>query len=73
MIVRRSLADSNAGLAGAVPVASFARFKASIAMLSESTPSRPFGRWDLVSMVETQDIVGGAVCGLEEESRGGSI
>jgi hypothetical protein len=58
MIVRRTVAEVNAVLAGVTLVASFAIFKASIAIFNgseERTPSRPFGRWVFVVMVETGD------------------
>ena len=43
----------NVALAGVTLVASFARFKAPMATVSdERTPSCPFGRWDLSAMVE---------------------
>ena len=50
MIVRRSLGDSNAALAGVTLVASFAISKASMATFSEERG--PFGRWGLVAIVE---------------------
>ena len=51
--MRRTVAEVNAVSTGIILVASFARFKASIAMLSEERESScPFGRWDLVAMVE---------------------
>ena len=55
IIVRRMLAVPNAALAGIILETSFARFRASIATFSEEgTPSRPFGRWKLAVMGETQ-------------------
>ena len=54
-IVRRILTDPNTALAGVILETSFARFMASMAMFNEEmAPSRPFGRWGLASMVETQ-------------------
>ena len=59
--MRRLLVDSNVALAGDVPVSSFARFRASMATSSEEkAPFHPFGRWDLVVMVGTQDGSGEA-------------
>jgi len=47
-------AEVNVALAGVALFASFARFKAPMAMFSdERTPSRPFGPWDLSAMIET--------------------
>lgn len=47
----------NAALAGVMPVASFARFKSRITVFSdERTSLSPFGRCDLVAMVEMQGI-----------------
>ena len=51
MVVRRSLVDSNAALAGTMLVVSFAKPKALIATFSEERG--PFGRWDLAAIVET--------------------
>ena len=43
-------------LAGVMLETSPAIFMASMAAFNvETTPSLPFGRWDLVAMVETQD------------------
>jgi len=42
-------------LAGVMLETSFARFRASIAMFSEErAPSRPFGCWDLVAIIDVQ-------------------
>ena len=48
-IVRRTLAEVNADLAGITPVDSFARFKASMAVFSEERVS--FRPWVSVVMV----------------------
>jgi len=53
-IVRRALTVPNTALAGKIPHISFARFRASMDTFNEvRVLSRPFGRWDLGSMVET--------------------
>ena len=52
-IVRRTLAEVNADLAGITPVDSFARFKASMAVFSEERVS--FCPCVLVAMVRMQD------------------
>jgi len=53
IIVRRTPTEPNTALAGVMLESSFARFKPSMATSSEErTPSRPFGRWDLSTMVE---------------------
>ena len=55
IIVRRSLAEPNAFLVCAMVEASLTRFMASMAAFNkERVPFRPFGRWDVVAMVETQ-------------------
>jgi hypothetical protein len=65
MIVRRTLAEVNAVLAGATLVASFARFKASMAMVSgERTSFCPGGGWVLVAMVKMQDARKRCTCGM---------
>jgi hypothetical protein len=69
--VRRRLAEVNATLAGITLVASFARFKASMARSNEErAPSLLCGRWDLLAMVEIQDswekAVQRAGCKLEK-------
>ena len=47
--------EPNAALAGVMVDASFARLRASMATFSEERVSScPFGRWDLVAMVEAQ-------------------
>jgi len=54
IIVRRTLAEVNAALAGVTFVATFARFKVSIAISNgERIPSFPCGRWDLLAIVKT--------------------
>jgi hypothetical protein len=54
IIVRRAMTDPNAALAGAMSTMSFARFMASMATFNEErASSRPFGRWELASIVET--------------------
>ena len=53
--MRRILTDPNTALAGVILEISFARFMASMAIFNEEMAlSRPFGRWGLVSIVETQ-------------------
>jgi len=66
--VRRTLAEVNAVLAGVTPVASFARFKASMAVFSEERVS--FCPWVSVAMVKIQDCCEKAVqrVGCKEES-----
>jgi len=60
-MTRMTLAEPKMALAGVTAETSFARFKASMAAFSkERVPSRPFGRWDLVAMVEVRG-------GCEEE------
>ena len=55
IIVRRMATEPKTALAGVMFESSLARFRPSIAIFSEErTPSRPFGRWDLSVMVETQ-------------------
>ena len=71
IIERRMLAALNATWAGVMLEASLARFTASMAAFNkERTVSRPFGRWGLVAMVETQGSCEKAVrrAGYEEES-----
>ena len=54
IIVRITLTEPKTALAGVILEISFARFKASMAIFNaEIAPSRPLGRWDLGSMVET--------------------
>ena len=54
IIVRRTLTQPKTAFAGVILETSFARFMASMAAFSEEmTPSRPFGGWELASMVET--------------------
>ena len=54
-MVRRTLTEPKTTVAGVMLESSFAKFRPSMATLSEEkTPSRPFGRWDLSVMVETQ-------------------
>jgi len=49
------MTEPNTALAGDIQEISFARFRASMATFSgERKPSRPFGRWDLASMVKTR-------------------
>ena len=49
IIVRITLTEAKTALAGAISSASLAIFMASIAVVSEErTPSRRFGRWDVV-------------------------
>ena len=58
------LTEPKTALAGVTLEISFARLRASMARFSvERTPSGPFGRWDLVAIVETQD-------GWEKATRG---
>jgi len=66
--VRRTLAEVYAVLAGVTPVASFARFKASMAVFSEESVS--FCPWVSVAMVKIQDGSEKAVqrVGCKEES-----
>ena len=55
IIVRITLTDPKAALAGVILESSFARFMASIAAFNvEIMPSRPLGRWGSASMVETR-------------------
>jgi len=71
MMVRRTPAEVNAALTDITLVASFARFKASMAVFSEERISFcPFGRLVLVAMVEIKDSWEKAVqrAGCEEES-----
>ena len=59
IIVRRTLAEVNAALAGVTLVASFARFKVSMAVSNGGrAPSLPCGRWDLPAMVEVAQCEG---------------
>jgi len=53
IVVRRALAEVNAVLADATPVASFARFKALIVVFSDERTS--FRPWVSVAMVKVQD------------------
>jgi len=54
-IVRILLTDPKTALAGVMVETAFARFMASMAISNEEmVPSRPFGRWGLASIVETQ-------------------
>ena len=72
IVVRRFLAESSAALAGGMVEISSARLIASMAAFNEERAlSRPFGRWDLVAMVETQGGCKKAVqrAGREEESK----
>ena len=56
IMVRRMVTVPKTALAGVMLEISFARFRASMAILSEErTASRPFGRWDLVAIVGTRD------------------
>ena len=66
--MRRTLAEVNAILAGVTPVASLARFKASMAVFSEERVS--FRPWVLVAMVKVQDGCEKAVqrAGCKEDS-----
>jgi hypothetical protein len=65
IIVRRALTEPNAALAGAISTMSFARFKASMAIFNEErAPSRPFGRREFASMVETRGSCGER-CGVQ--------
>ena len=51
-IVRRTLTEPKAAFAGVIPAISFARFRDSMATFNEErAPSRPFGRWEFVSIV----------------------
>jgi len=53
IVARIMVTEPKTALAGAIPEASFARFKASIAVFnSEMSPSRPLDRWDPAFMVE---------------------
>jgi hypothetical protein len=55
IMVRRALTVPKAALAGVMLEIFSARFMASMAAFNEETAfSRPFGRWDLVAMVEIQ-------------------
>jgi hypothetical protein len=48
------MTEPNAAFAGAISTMSFARFRASMVTFNvERAPSRPFGLWGFVSMVET--------------------
>ena len=70
-MMRRLLAEPRVALARVTPVASFARFRAPMAMFSEErAPSRPFGSCGLVVMVGTQGGNVGAV-GKNPDSNGG--
>ena len=65
-----------AALAGVMLEISFARFRVSMATFSEERAlSRPFGRWDLASMVRMQGSCEKAVqrTGSEEEPESQSI
>ena len=71
IIVRRSLAEPNAFLIGAMVEAPLARFMASMAAFNrERALSRSFGRWELVVIGDTQGGCEEAVrrAGREEES-----
>lgn len=49
------MTEPNTALAGVIQEISFARPRASMATFNEDrAPSRGFGRWDFVSMVEAQ-------------------
>ena len=55
IMVRRVTTDPKTGFTGVVLVASFAILRPSIAIFSaERTRLRPFGRWELSVIVETQ-------------------
>ena len=55
IIVRRILTEPKATLAGVKAVASFARFRTAIdALIEVRVLSRPFGRWGMAAIVETQ-------------------
>ena len=55
IVVRITLTEPKTAPAGVILESSLARFKASIAVFNvEIAPSRPLGRWDLSSMVETR-------------------
>ena len=59
IIVRRAPTEPKTAFAGVILEISFARFMASMATFSEEiTPFRPFGRWDLASIVGAQGIRG---------------
>jgi hypothetical protein len=55
IIARMTLTEPKTAFAGVILESSFARFKASMAAFNvEIVPSRPLGRWDSASMVETR-------------------
>ena len=54
-MVRRMATEPKTALAGVMLESSLARFRASMAIFREErAESRPFGRWDLVAIVEIQ-------------------
>ena len=71
MVVRITPTEPKTALAGVTLESSFARFNASMdAFNTRIVPSRPLGRWDSASMVETRGSGEGTVqCeGCEEGS-----
>jgi hypothetical protein len=67
IIARITPTEPKTALAGVILESSFARFKASMAAFNdEIVLSRPLGRWDSASMVETQ-VVAREVCGVKLE------
>ena len=65
IIVRITLTEPKTALAGVMLEASFARFKASMAVFNtETTPSCSLGRWDSVFIVEVE-VAGREPCSAE--------